>query len=139
MMAQRGQVPGNVPGLAIAHAREQLQFGKSIPAIESQLASKYTSLDALDIRSAVLAAINARAAGAAIQSALGGQGVIAVNFAINPGIPSQYQYVVNVNYAVGGSAERRSRTIVVNSNNALTGAELQAGANAAARTADAAG
>src|SRR5271166_6446427 len=131
-MAQRGQVAGNIPGLAIAHAREQLQFGRSIPAIESQLASKYPSLQPIDVRSAVLAAVNAQAAGAAIQSVIGSGNPIAVNFPVNPGIPSQYQYIVTVNYQVGGSTERRSRTIVINSSTVLSGTDLHASAVGAA-------
>src|SRR5271167_2798388 len=111
-MTQRGQSPGNVYGNAIAHAREQLQFGRSTSSIEGQLTRKYPSLQPIDIRSAVLAAANAIAA-AASQNSRGPLGTTGrQNMPINGGIPSQYQYVVNVTYNVSGSSEVRTRTVI---------------------------
>lgn len=138
-MATRRQVPGNTYGLAIAHAREQLMFGKSVSAVESQLARKYPSLAPIDVRSAVLAAVNARALGAALTSGNTSQAGVAGAVPINPGIPADYQYVVNVTYQVGGSSELRTRTVVINTPALLDVSDIVAEAEQAARLADSQG
>jgi hypothetical protein len=123
-VTQRGQVPGNPYGNAIAHARQQLQFGISTAAIEGQLSIKYPSLDQVDIRSALLAAQTARQLGRQLTAGQTSGGGLVGGVPINPGIPSAYQYIVNVTYGVYGGNELRTRTIVINTNALLTKEDL---------------
>src|SRR5271154_5794637 len=95
-MTQRGQLPGNAYGNAIAHARQQLAFGQSANKIDGQLARKYPSLTTEDIRQALLTAQSAMRLAAKLQSGQIRDPRLIKSVPINPGIPSQYQYVVSV-------------------------------------------
>lgn len=135
-MTQRGQEPGYPYGNAIAHARQQLQFGQSVASIESQLARKYPSLNQLDIRSAIVAAMTARELGRQLTSGDTSSPPRSDEVPVNVGIPSAYQYVVNISFAVGGEDEYRTRTVVVNTPTLLSSSDLLQEAEDQARVAD---